>query len=73
MSSYTLTQREYSTLKGRLTRVIRAGDPQKIIDEVDRAERIFDEKGWPDAWSRWTCARDDARLQLRLKRPGLFG
>lgn len=69
MSDYTLTKREYRNLKSRLTRVQNAGDPEKIIKEVDHAMAIFEQKGSPDDWHRWQGARDDAELQLRLRRP----
>ena len=62
----TLTQKEYSNLKRRLTRAINVGDPDKIIAEVDRAMAIFEEKGHPDLWYRWERARDDARTNKRF-------
>lgn len=80
--SYTLTQREFSTLKGRLTRRInRLRDSEQALQgleydsqlrknlvsaalqlqsEVRHAESIFESKGWPDEWSRWQRANDDA-------------
>ena len=64
--SNTLTQAEYRRLKTRLTRAINKADPDKIIAEVDYAEAIFDDKGYPDLWYRWKRAREDARLsQMR--------
>ena len=64
MSDYTLTQKEYSKLKSRLTRAINTKDPYKIIKEVNHAEAIFEEKGFPDYWMNWMRAREDAQLQL---------
>ena len=58
--SYTLTQKEYSTLKARLTRAINSHQPEKVKAEVLRANTIFDAKGWPDDWARWQRALDDA-------------
>lgn len=58
--SYTLTQKEYVNLKSRLTRVVNAGDPDKIIAECNSALAIFEDKGFPDNWSNWERARDDA-------------
>jgi len=58
--SYTLTQAEYKRLKTRLTRAHNSGDPDKVIAEVDYAMGIFEEKGYPDAWSRWEGAKRDA-------------
>ncbi len=64
ISRYTLTRRELSILKGRLTRAIKTGDPRKVLAECTRAYGTFDAKGWPDCWTRWQIARDDARTQL---------
>lgn len=68
MGDYTLTRRDYTNLKSRLTRAINRGDQQKIIDECNHAERIFEEKGYPDNWMRWQRAKEDAEYQIRLDR-----
>lgn len=60
---YTLTQKEYSNLKRRLTIAIKSGKSDKIIAEVDRAMDIFMDKGYPDDWSHWQRAWDDAILK----------
>jgi hypothetical protein len=65
MSEYTLTQREYVSLKSRLTKAINSKKYQNIVSECDRALAIFFEKGYPDDWSRWERAKEDASLQLR--------
>jgi len=57
---YTLTQAEFVRLKSRLTRVVNSKDNDKIIAECDRAIAIFEEKGYPDNWSNWQRAKDDA-------------
>jgi len=62
MSTYTLTQKEYSALKGRLTRAKNSKDPRKIISEVDYAIGIFEAKGYPDAWMNWQRAKEDAEF-----------
>lgn len=63
--SYTLTNKEYSQLKSKLTRAINSKDPNVIIKTVDEAEAIFNEKGYPDFWNRWEIARQDAIMQKR--------
>jgi len=68
MSDYTLTQKEFSNLKGRLTRAKNSKDPDKVIAEVSRAMYIFECKGYPDSWSDWERAREDARLEKRFSR-----
>ena len=57
--SYTLTQAEYSALKGKLTRAIHSGSPTEIIAVAHDARLIFDSKGYPDDWNRWRIAVDD--------------
>jgi hypothetical protein len=81
MSSYTLSKVEYTSLKRRLTvaqsqmRIATSdGDAdavkaaaEKIITEVDKAYAVFERKGYPDAWSAWERARDDARQASSLR------
>jgi len=57
---YTLTQQEFRNLKSALTRVVNSKDNDKIIAECDRAMKIFNQKGWPDNWSNWERAKQDA-------------
>ena len=57
---YKLTQREYVNLKRRLTIVLNEKNSEKIVAECRRAFHIFDSKGFPDDWSRWQRAMDDA-------------
>jgi hypothetical protein len=83
MSTYTLTQSEFTSLKRRLTQAqvklknATASGYQsheaieeaadKLIAEADRAFRIFEEKGYPDDWARWERAKDDARVAKLMK------
>lgn len=69
MNGYTLTQKEHTRLKGRLTRALKAGDPDKIIKEAAYAKVIFERNGYPDDWSRWQRAADDAEYQKQRGRP----
>ena len=61
---YTLSKKELTNLKRARTRAEKTGDPEKIIAEVNRAFGIFDEKGWPDNWSDWQRAKNDAEMKL---------
>lgn len=69
---YILSQDEYRRLKTRLTRAENAAQKHggtywaKLEREAAYGLAIFDEQGYPDAWSRWTRALDDARYQQRL-------
>ena len=62
--AYTLTKRELTTLKARLTRAKRSGDPKQVITVVNDAFDVFDDKGYPDCWHTFNIAREDARLDL---------
>jgi len=61
MNEYKLTKSELTTLKSRLTRAINSGNSAKVLSEVENAYEIFEEKGWPDDWSRWEIAKEDFR------------
>lgn len=80
--SYTLTQKEYSNLKRRLTTVRNRAAKEtakerkinalkEVVDECRYATRIFESKGYPDAWSTWERAREDAELAIRRLEAGL--
>ena len=55
-----------ASMKAALTRAKKTGDPQKVIDEVEKAFTQFEEDYWPDNWSLWQRAKDDAELSLRF-------
>ena len=47
--------------KAALTRAVKSGDPDKVVAACREAVRVWNEiGGWPDAWSRWQIALDDA-------------
>ena len=74
MSDYTLTQKEYKSLKGALTRAKNSKCSQKVLTAVDRAFNVFNQKGWPDDWSNWQRAKDDALMDRAYinSRKGLY-
>ena len=57
---YAAVQAEVPKMKAALTRAKKSGDPQKVIDVVDKAFARFDEIGWPDNWHTFNIAREDA-------------
>lgn len=59
-----LTKKQYSAAKARLTRAVRSGDRQKVIDTVTAqfAEWDAGDYAFPDDWHRWERARQDARM-----------
>jgi len=61
MTTY-LTNQQFKAAKAALTRAVRSGDRQRVIDHVaatfDRWDR--DDVAYPDDWHRWERARQDA-------------
>lgn len=73
--NYTLTQKEYSNLKRRLTTVKnkaakatsvegKAAALRKLVAACKHAEDVFYEKGSPDSWGDWHRAKLDAEYEL---------
>ena len=59
--------KELPTLKRRLTIAQKSGDPTAILKEVQHAVNRFAIIGWPDNWTNWMRAKDDAIFYLNLK------
>ena len=58
---YDRMRREGPKLKAALTRAVNSGDRDKVILACARAVKEWDEIGaWPDNWSTWQRALDDA-------------
>jgi hypothetical protein len=66
--SYATDKRRHTSQRARLTRAINKKDPRKIIAVCEEAFKVFDtyEHGWPDDWSRWQRAKDDAETTIRF-------
>lgn len=64
-NEYTLTQKELTGLRSKLTRAQNSKDPKKVIATVDAAFAVFEAKGYPDQWSNWQRAKDDATFELQ--------
>ncbi len=62
---YSLTQAEYKTLKSNLTRAINSKNNDNIIKTCNEAMTIFETKGYPDSWSNWERAKEDAEAAKR--------
>lgn len=67
-----LTKQQYANAKRALTRIVNQGDQKAIIDHVDSVFEAWDDGGyaWPDDWTRWQRARDDAVTRYRLEGKG---
>jgi len=59
MTEY-ITNADYRRQKSALTRAINSGDPLKVLDTVEKTLDEWHGKAWPDAWSRWRNAVEDA-------------
>jgi hypothetical protein len=60
--NYERAAKLYPKQKAALTRAVNSGDAIKIKAAVTQAVREWNECGaWPDAWSRWQRALDDAQ------------
>lgn len=59
-------QKEYRRQKTLLTRAVNAKEPKKIIDVCTNAFVVFDRIGWPDDWTRWQRAKEDAEWTVRF-------
>lgn len=53
-------------LKAALTRAKKSGDPDKVLATVQSAYRTFDETYWPDCWSDWERAKQDALVKKNM-------
>ncbi len=58
---YERMKREHPKQKAALTRAIKTGDPERIAATIKTTVAQWDVVGaWPDDWSRWQRALDDA-------------
>jgi hypothetical protein len=64
MTEY-LPESEHRRLKSNLTRAIKSGDSTKVIQTCRDAQDIFEHFTYPDDWSRWRRAWDDAVFALQ--------
>lgn len=62
-----LTGPEYSRLKSELTRAKNSGDGQRVLRAVAKAVERFNATTWPDAWSTWRIALEDAARATEVK------
>lgn len=61
-------QQRYVRLKWALDKAVATKDYDKIITECNRAFQIFEDMGYPDDWTRWERAKDDAEMAKRYQR-----
>ena len=66
---YKAAAASFRKQKSALTRAKNSGDPQKVIDAVDKAFAEWDAMGipFPDSWHTWKVAKEDAQFALARK------
>ena len=69
MPDYEAMKREYPKLKAALTRAKNTKDNDKVLEAVRKAFDRFDVIGYPDAYSMWQRAADDAAHYKQMRRP----
>lgn len=61
---YRAANAKFRQQKAALTRAMNSGDPNKVVLACAKAKREWGEApfngAWPDDWSRWQRALDDA-------------
>ncbi len=50
----------YRAQKSALTRAVKSGDTDRMIATARKAVKEWDQHGWPDSWSDWQRALEDA-------------
>lgn len=67
-NNYDLTPAEYKRLKQALKQAVASKDNDRIIRTAESALARFEAVGFPDDWSNWERAKEDAQLSKRLGR-----
>jgi len=68
-----LTRGQMKAARSRLTRARNSGDHQRVVDVVGRQFNEWDDGdyAYPDDWSTWQIASDDAHHALGMLAPYL--
>jgi hypothetical protein len=69
-----ITNEEFRRQKSALTRAINSGDPEKVLRTVEKTvkEEWAGNTAWPDDWSRWRNALEDASQKARRQALDLY-
>lgn len=60
MTTAYVTKSEFTKQKARLTRAVNSGVCERVLEAVEKTLDEWHGKAWPDDWSRWARALDDA-------------
>lgn len=69
-----LQRKIYRGFKTQLTRALNKRDWRKVIEVADAFNCYYSDPAhppFPDDWSRWQRAKDDAQYQLKRQQAGL--
>jgi len=55
-----ITKQQYQQQKSALTRARNSGDPLQVLRACEKALAQWEDKCWPDDWSRWSVELYDA-------------
>jgi len=69
LSSYTLSKRQLTAEKRRLTVAQKSGEPRNVLTACKSAFELFERCGFPDCWHRWENARGDAEAEIQRGKP----
>lgn len=65
MTDKDAVTKELRKQRGKLTRAKKKG-PQAVIDCCNAAMARFEIVGYPDQWSEFQRAQDDAKVEMRM-------
>jgi N12 class adenine-specific DNA methylase len=60
----SFAQKEYKKRKTALNKAIKAGQWQQVVDLATADLAYFEETGFPDDWSNWERAKEDAQQNI---------
>lgn len=68
--NYEAMQREFPKQKSALTRAVNSGKYANVLNACKKAVTFWNDNGgvWPDDWSRWQRALDDAAYKANRER-----
>jgi hypothetical protein len=58
-------QKEYSKRKAKLKKLVKAEKWQEVVAEAEDALAYFEKTGFPDDWSDWERAKEDAQQKIK--------
>ena len=60
-----ISNEDFRRQKSALTRAKNSGDPMKVLRTVEKTLKEWQGHAWPDDWSMWRRALEDAAWEAR--------